>query len=139
MTVLLSMGVPSLKVCLKSMYLGVRGVWFYEVPQRNKLPHVTFLSVFTSSCTVKKAKERVRHPERMVQEHNRRVSKRYSDITVENCSMNIKLFGRLSHMSNLFDRAGQFQKQHHRVSNLCIQSDTLPAAHLPCFLLSLAT
>jgi hypothetical protein len=50
-------------------YLGVLRVELFRWgPQRNKLPHVTFLSVFTSSCTVKKAKERVRHPERMAQE-----------------------------------------------------------------------
>ncbi len=82
--------------------------------------------------TVKRVDEVVRHPHLVTQDQFTQVSKKVSDIPEENFTINIELFRHFSQMSNLFDRAGKFQKQYYRGANLRptgLQSATLPLRH----------
>ncbi len=69
--------------------------------------------------TVKKFDEVVRHLHLVTQDQFTLVLEKVFGIPEDNFTINIELFYRLLKMSNFFDRAGKFQKQHYRGANLC--------------------
>jgi hypothetical protein len=76
------------------------------------------MSNLEQSYTVKRVDEVVRHPHLVTQDQFTQVSKKVSDIPAEDFTKNIELFLQILQMSNLFDRTGLSQKQHHLGAHL---------------------
>jgi hypothetical protein len=98
-------------------------------PDNNNLSHGLGSLLNFEGYTVKRVDEVVRHPHLVTQDQFTQVSKKVSDIPEENFTINIEPFRHFSQVSNLFNRAGKFQKQHYRARTYALPGYNLPLYH----------
>jgi hypothetical protein len=77
---------------------------------RRGAPNKIILLIVRQYYTVKRVDEVVRHPHLVTQDQFTQVSKKVSDIPVENYTINIELFRQNFQMSNFFGRNGLSEK-----------------------------